>query len=398
MGRKAGGITRRRSRLCLVGAIAITVLVIAPGHAGAASRSNNAGASTLQVTRTVTFVHGINGNFRNFQCSNLSAGWVAILSLVCADPQFTEESFPYYQDLGYASPGATPPCPEMPPPDQNTGILFVDPNSIDPNICDSKGALAFSGAALQAHLAGLGTPDTVLANSMGGAIARGWLALAQASGSDPSLAHADSVVFLQGAQAGSWAARVGEAVAHAPVIGPIARAISHLIGLDVDRPGVLDVTPQSPWYSSVNPFGVPALAYYNFYSNLLVNFQVNLLFFHLNLGSRNLGDTVMLPGSDDPFDMPPFGGAKFLPGGEQTTNRHEYGINGQVNVNPADLAIPVLLARDVRRIISNPISHFQFGSNIGTITVPSCAAGAPTTSVADEVFRILQNPTAGCAS
>jgi len=106
----------------------------------------------------------------------------------------------------------------------------------------------------------------------------------------------------------------------------------------------------------------------------------------------------MLPGSDDPTDLPLLGGAKFLPGGQQTANRHEYTVNGQVNVNPADLAIPALLARDVVRLVSSPINHFNFGNNVGTIQVPSCAAGAPATSVADEVFRLLQNPTAGCAS
>ena len=356
--------------------------------------------SVQAATRTVTFVHGINGNFLDFDCLNLTGGFKAILAQVCADPAFTEESFPYYQDVGYASPGATPPCPEMPRPDTNTGPLFVDPDAIDPNICDSKGALAFTAAALHDHLAALNTPDTVLANSLGAAITRGWLAIAQFNGSgDQSLAHADSVVFLQGAQAGSWAALAGQAIASAPVIGPIAQRISQLIKLDVNRPGVIDVTPQSPWYFSVNPFGVPPnVAYYNFYSNLLVNFQVNLLFFTLNMGSVNTGDLVMLPGSDDPTDLPLLGGAKFLPGGQQTANRHEYAVNGQVNVNPADLEIPVLLARDVLRLINSPINHFNFGSNVGTIEVPSCAASAPITTVAGEVFRLLQNPTAGCAS
>jgi len=357
-------------------------------------------AQEAAVTRTVTFVHGINGNFLNFQCSNLAGGFAAILAQVCADPAFAEESFPYYQDLGYASPGATPPCPAMPPPSTNTGPLFVDPNAINPDICDSKGALAFTSAALHDHLGALHTPDTVLANSMGAAIARGWLAIAQLNGNgDKSLAHADSVVFLQGAQAGSWAALAGQAIASAPVVGPIARRISQLAHLDLDRPGVMDVTPQSPWYFSVNPFGVPAnLAYYNFYSNLLVNFQVHLLFFTLNMGSFNTGDLVMLPGSDDPTDLPLLGGAKFLPGGQQTANRHEYAVNGQVNVNPADLAIPPLLVRDVVRLASSPINHFNFGSNVGTIGVPSCAPGAPMTTVANEVFRLLQNPKTGCAS
>jgi hypothetical protein len=320
---------------------------------------------------------------------------------VCASPAYTEESFAYYQDLGYAAPkGTTPPCPDMPAPDTNTGILHVDPNSINSDICDSKGALAYTAAALHDHLADLSTPDTVLANSMGGAIARGWLALAQHNGTgDKSLAHADSVIFLQTVQASSYVARAGEALASTPVIGPIARTISHAIGFDVDRPGVLDVTPQSPWYRSVNPVGVPAkLAYYNFYSNIVVNLQANLGFFKISTGSFNVGDAVVLPGNPDPAAMPRGGSAQFLPGGKQTANRHQYAMNATVNVNPIDLTIPLLLARDIARIINNPISHIRFGSNVGTIKVPSCAAGSPEITVADEILRVLQHPTAGCAS
>lgn len=247
MQRKAGRSVRAGGRLSLIGVIALAAIVVPSAQAGATARSQHA-AEVLRVQpvmRTVTFVHGINGDYRNFRCSDLTGSFVAILVKVCADPAFTGESFPYYQDLGYASPGTTPPpCPNMPPPDTNTGFLFVDPDAINPDLCDSKGALAFSAAALHDHLTKLKTPDTVLANSMGGAIARGWLAISQLNGSgDRSLAHADSVVFLQGAQAGSWAARAGEAIASVPGVAPIARRISQLIHLDVDRPGVMDVTP-----------------------------------------------------------------------------------------------------------------------------------------------------------
>jgi hypothetical protein len=381
--------------------LAVTVPSAQAGAATARTQHPYHAVAVQAAKRTITFVHGINGNYRSFQCKNLTGStYEAILKAVCASPAYTEESFAYYQDLGYAAPkGTTPPCPGMPAPDTNTENLYVDPDSINPDICDSKGALAYTGAALHDHLADLGTPDTVMANSMGGAIARGWLAIAQHNGAgDKSLAHADSVIFLQTVQAGSYVARAGEAIASTPVIGPIARIISHAIGFDVDRPGVLDVTPQSPWYVSVNPVGVPAnLAYYNFYSNIVVNFQINLGFFKINAGSFNIGDTVVLPGNPNPTAMPKGGSAQFLPGDKQTANRHQYAMDATVNVNPIDLTIPPLLARDITRIINNPISHIRFGSNVGTIKVAGCAAGSPQITVADEILRVLQHPTAGCA-
>jgi len=398
----------RATVLAMGGAAALLISTLTGGSASAA-KVNHLGTATAPLSRsantdprTVEFVHGINGNYRNFQCGNLTGGYAAILAQVCgARGAFTEQSFAYYQDQGYAS--ASPPaCPGMPPPDTATGALFVDPTAIDPHICDSKGALAYSAAALDTHLVSTSRPVTVIANSMGGAITRGWLALADQK-KDASLTQADSVIFLQGAQSGSWAAAAGERAASIPVVGPIVRYVSSRLGFDVNRPGVVDVTPESRWYGSVNPSvpdpGVPAgLAYYNFYSNITVNFEINLGFFTLHTGSFNMGDTVMLPGSDNPRDEPRLGGARFLPGGQQTTSRHQFAMDSQVNINPGDVLVPPLLVRDAIRIINDPLSHFRFSSTVGSVDVTGCGAGSPSVTAAAEVFRILQDPTHGCAS
>jgi hypothetical protein len=352
--------------------------------------------------RTVEFVHGINGNYRQFQCGNLSGGFQAILQQLCAQSsQFTVDSFPYYQDQGYA-PGRLQPCsPSLADPDKNTGKLYVDPDSIDPTICDSKGALAYSTAALDEHLASLSGPVSVVANSMGGAITRGWLTLAASNGSsDKSLSNADSVVFLQGAQEGSWASGVGQLLSNYPnpIVDQIVQEGTYLANLDVNRPGVMDVAPLSPWYQSVNPSGVPSqLAYYNFYSALSLQLQVNFGLVKLDEGSFNAGDLVMLPGSDKPTAMPLTGGARFLPGGAQTTNRHQFTMAGQVNINPLDFADPKLLGRDLQRVLASPLTHFNFSTHTDQVMVTGCGPGSPQASAASEVLRILQNPTGGCS-
>lgn len=104
----------------------------------------------------------------------------------------------------------------------------------------------------------------------------------------------------------------------------------------------------------------------------------------------------MLPGTDNPTDEPIGGGAKFLPGGVQTTNRHEFAMNDQVNINPVDFSIPPLLIRDVARVMASPVSHLHFPQTDGQVRVTGCGPGSPSVDAAAEVLRILQNPAEGC--
>jgi hypothetical protein len=145
--------------------------------------------------------------------------------------------------------------------------------------------------------------------------------------------------------------------------------------------------------------GVPAqLAYYNFYSNLTLNFEVNFSFFTLNTGSFDAGDLVMLPGSANPRAEPADGGEMFLPGGAQTTNRHEFAMNDQLSIDPyADALFPPLAAADIKRILASPVTHFNLPSDDNLVKVAGCGAGSAAVTVAAEVATLLKNPTHGCA-
>ncbi|MCL5444687.1 MAG: hypothetical protein M1121_01305 [Actinobacteria bacterium] len=368
----------------------------------------------VSQVRTVVFVHGINGRFNQFECRNLKGGFKAILLKICDNPYaFNVLPFAYYQDMGYAS-STGPPCSAnggMPPPDQYTGLLYVDPNSISADICDSKGALAFSSAALDKELSNLPGPASVVANSMGAAIARGWLTIAWDDAHtdarepyvDNSLTNVDSVVFLQGAQAGSWAAGAGEALNSynsfvAPLLDQLMVATSSAAGLDVNRPGVIDVAPVSRWYRSVNTVlpspGVPRRpAYFNFYSNLNLNFVLQILWASVSLGSVDVGDTVMLPGSNNPTSTPLLGGAKFLPGNQQTATRHQFAMNANLTVNPADAISGV---NAISTILYDPVTHLNFPNKTGIVDVQSCIPSAGRISAADQVLAILDNPKGAC--
>lgn len=377
------------------------------------------GGRPVSPSRNVEFVHGINGKFPAFECGGpLNGGFGDVLRSLCGNPQFSPKSFRYYQDAGYTYQSSTNSCTDssgnpMPGPDVATGGLYINPNSINPAFCDSKGALSYSSAALHDQLGALPGPTTVIANSMGGAITRGWLTLTGGSSGDPSLSNADSVVFLQGAQEGSWADGAAQALGGTPVVGPglkwIASKVSSLFGLDVNRPGVADLAPRSNWYQTVNGAPVPSpgvppqLAYYNFYSNLNLLFQLNFFFYTQTVATVDLGDLVMLPGSNNPTAMPVGGGEKFLPGNAQTSNRHQFAMDGSVglSVNPADAVNPVgsalsKLTAAVYDLYHNPVSHFSFPSKDGSDMVDSCNGSGQVTA-ADQILTILQNPTSGCS-
>jgi alpha-tubulin suppressor-like RCC1 family protein len=371
-------------------------------------------SATVSVTptgpRQIVFVHGINANARDIQRHVNPHTWNDLMDLL--EQNFgaaNKKIFPYYQDLAYQNPGGPQPC--SPPqdgalyPDLFTAPLYTDPNSINSQICDSKGALAYSSAGLDDYLATIPGPATVIGNSMGGAITRGWLAMVQANAQGRSLSRVDSVIFIQGGQQGSYIGTVGESADRAltgSVIGDLGEQLSTDFNFDPRRPGVTDVAAGSFWYPSVNPLGVPAgLHYYNFYANLKAHIHQSLGFFTWGNVSADLGDVVFLPGDPSPTAMPPTGGARFLPG-SQAVDRHEFATTKDLNMGPADFAYSVFglgagQATMIATAISDPASHFNYGDNIanGSTLVDSCNGG-PQEPPANKIVEILMNPASGC--
>ncbi len=373
------------------------------------------------LPRIVEFIHGINGNYTQFQCNNLKGGFQAILSKICANrTDFTPQSFAYYQDIGYKLPHSSSCNVSLNQPDTNTGVLYVNPNSINEHICDSKGAVGYSSAALDKKLSEFATkhpnrPVTVMANSMGAAITRGWMTLAQTNGpGDKSLETVDSVIFLEGAQAGSYLAGFFEGLSMAtlyeglglPVVSPPAGAtalvlheilieVSKLLNLDMNRPGVWDMVPAWNWYQSVNPLPPPDLAYYNFYGNVRLHLYAKLLWTTIpgNNITLHLGDGVMLTGSNNPTAMPPWGGAKFLPGGSETSSIHQFSMGNYISINRAN---PATWGR-ILQLFSSPVWHIRFPNKVASVKVNSCEAGQGKIAVPDQVMEILNNPEEGCS-
>jgi len=378
--------------------------------------------------RQIVFVHGINGNFRDIFHLNANGqpvfGDYGELNTALADRYGLDNVafFPYYQDRGYALGGSNPPTCDssqaMPAADtraQGTIPVQTDSQSVNATNCDSQSDLGIDATmlddAISARPDGHG-PVAVIAHSMGGAITRGWLALAQTEGSGPgtALSKVDTVVTFQGAQQGAYGANIGAYLgrlwtsdqnAGGWFIPPILSKVQTFVPFYVKRPVITELAPQSTWYSAINPRGVPAqLNYFNFYSDIQFQNHLNIAWWRLDGKVHHLGDLVMLPGTDAPTDVPAAGGARFLPGGVNSPasgpNRYEWAL-----ANLHDLTFspnPDTYSRRIAVILGDPRSHFKLSGHLSekdTVPVPDCKTGQ-TSDVTDQILNVLADPTHAC--
>ena len=302
----------------------------------------------------------------------------------------------------------------------------------------SRGPLAFSATKLDddlntASVVPPSGPITIVANSMGAGIARGWLALDRHRNGHTAGDRVDSIVFVQGGHAGAWLLNRPNVYlgnqALVPFIQPVADGVANsmfsVLGVDLSRPASMDLAPQSRWYRSVNPSGVPDnIHYYNFYSSIEVNFEARFLLWSKRVAHVDLGDGIFLPGSNDPRDLPSGGGARFLPFGDQA-GQHQYSMRGSATFYfDADIcavtggygctvAISARFGNTLEQFINSPAGHGGLTGmrvDVGNITksrrdlmnssevlIESCAPGGQMVTPEHEIIRVLGDPASACS-
>jgi hypothetical protein len=294
------------------------------------------------------------------------------------------------------------------------GPLPVTGGAADRN--DGDSALAYDAAKLDDCISALVQWDVktfghplsiaVVANSMGGAITRGWLQLAKqraAAGLSSSLAGATTVVFLQGAIEGSWLAKVGEGADVGLNLGPDPLGLAHDIDswardlatkndLDPTRAGVKDLVPGSAWYRSIASAGPPPpLHYYTFSTNIRLDFYWEFLWWTKPGPSTDfLGDGLMQLGDPAFNALPQWGGSEFLLGA---------GLDQQQWTVEVTLTAPLTIngiAAIIDGVMHQPYAHFNFGSQIGHLQVPSCGPGHGPLAIPQELARIFNQPDNSC--
>jgi pimeloyl-ACP methyl ester carboxylesterase len=237
-----------------------------------------------------------------------------------------------------------------------------------------------------------GRKVVLIAHSMGAAIVRGFLAYSKER-RDGVWSMVDSVVFLEGAQDGSYlAGPAGFGLDAAAFVSQI----SWVSEVAPARPALHDLTPQSPWYSWTNPSAdhLPALPYYNVYGGLVVTTNLCLIFadWCWEAGRGEWGDFVMKEGTDDPHDLPDTGGARFLDGDSSSSN-------WQWGLNRTYAAYGVIHVPDaVLDALSDPIMHVNFGGQLDEIETQDCSTGATVSLDAALLTVIRDRMDEGAAS
>lgn len=330
------------------------------------------------VRRAFLFVHGIKGDFteRPFE---------ALMKPL--RERYGDEFvryFEYHQDAGHRLPDRRcepeRPLTEVLPYDDRVGYPVSFPVIGERAHCDSNDDVGVNGLFLEKDIARLVRTLEVekvmlIANSMGAAIVRAYLAYASATRAsrppgEDTLALVDGVLFLQGVQQGSYLLNLRsffdeDPIAHR-VRGPVARAVRDLVEIDPDRPAAADLTPESEMVRYVNRLEhIPRELHY-----LNVRSDIQLRPAVLAVGYRfpttvGVGDYLLLPGDQNPTRTPTDGGAGILPSvvaagrsSGQWTLRSEQTVFYEIAV----AQIPALIA-------TQPESHLALGGKMGELCV-----------------------------
>ncbi len=222
---------------------------------------------------------------------------------------------------------------------------------------------------------------TLLSNSGGSRIARTYLAYAQASGS-PSLQLVDMVVSLEGVQSGTYVAAIAAGFDRALESDPdavmvrdsILDQIKPIIKHDPRRPLFQDVTPRSDniTYTDQTVQIPSGPSYVNVDGDIRIHIIESLFLIPVQPSrTYSIGDGVILPGSDDPRDLPQTGGGRFLPSvAGRGASSDEWELTRDFNVNFDPLGfVPLVSIWEMSDVLAAPELHVNLGRDLDHMRV-----------------------------
>ncbi len=360
--------------------------------------------SLVSAPKPVEFVHGWSASYR-------SSDWTRFVDYLTAQLGETTNLFEYYQDKGdFDKTSGTCTSRSVQLPAQPDGGMPVDLTSISGSICDSASDIGLNAVLLDSDVQSLyaqtGQPVVLIANSMGAAIVRGFLAYSSERGDGVASTMVDSVFYLEGAQQGAFAAYGAYLSTGLWPISQILQQGLPLAGYPAgSRPANYELAPMSSWYRWVNPPAshLPQLPSFNAYGDISVDlhpcadigpFSACL---SLPLPTGIIGDLVLLPGSDDPHAVPPTGGARFLDGSPGSQN-WEWALEDQLQWNPWADPFAVGLATEA---FGSPVFHGNLGKSLGgtlsnttPIMVPDCQ-NPTSTPLVSEITHLVGGRVTG---
>ncbi|OGO70315.1 MAG: hypothetical protein A3H36_01460 [Chloroflexi bacterium RIFCSPLOWO2_02_FULL_71_16] len=280
----------------------------------------------VDLKRVILYVHGTTGDFTRLDFPVLRSPLEA---------RYEVQNYEFYEDRGNAVVGdpkfACQIGRQRSIPTFSTDAFTryeFEPDQPEgaPGVCDSNDSIELNAVILDGDVADLLTRSdrvTLISNSGGAAIVRGYLAYASAAATG-TLAGVDLSVSLEGVQTGTYLAAAYASSDFARSDRPIHswvqdRALEFFkkdLVHDPTRPAFQDVVPQGPFQRYIaRADAIPNEPHYlNVAGDLVVNVHYFLLFWeYRDPDVVPVGDFVMLPGFDDPTAPSPLGGALFLP-------------------------------------------------------------------------------------
>ena len=354
----------------------------------------------------VLFVHGysasaIDNNWIDSPPRQQDEGFIHELGRQIGADDIT--SFPYVQDMAYASSGVCNP-PSAALPETPDGGMPYDASSVSRDACDSNSDIGLNAVALDAEVQALheqtGQRVVLVANSMGGAIVRGFFAYSYERHDGVAASMVDSAFFIEGAHQG--ALPTADAVQQAPnLIVQLIRQWLSSSGNLPSGPAVSELAPQSTWYKWVNPnpAHVPQVPSFNAYGDIGLA-VTSCLFGAFCVRTPvvfygTVGDGVLMPGSDNPLATPLTGGARYLNGAPSAQN-WEWDVRSQVPWDPTSVLTlgPAGAYLVATAIMNSPASHTNMGTEMYQTSVPDCQSGQAI-SLDSELIRVIEGRVTG---
>jgi pimeloyl-ACP methyl ester carboxylesterase len=303
------------------------------------------------VKQPVIFVHGLNQNAHDMGKKAFVPIYSALQAL-----SGQVQTFCYVDDQAYAD-GSDPKlsCPPRYTP------------------CISQSAVLDNAIKLAGMISDLYQKTdqkvTLIGYSMGAAIIRTALAGCQQNVTcqavlGPKIAEmVNNVFFLNGVQQGSWMlqSNKGKTIPAAiSFLQAIKSPIAKILGLEVNAHAETDLAPQSINIASHNSL-VPAknIHYFNFYGDIKLSLKVPGIY--PSTKQIDIGDGVLLPGTDNPQDIPFWGGARFCLQCE--------GQNfSQIDANTTYKQWPLTIEKSIDLVnLCTPISVIQHNCLLGSL-------------------------------
>jgi hypothetical protein len=356
--------------------------------------------------KPILYVHGVTTGFEAPSFDSLFQDSAIASSVI---------RFDYFQDLGPVHP-----CLRALPTVESSTEMPVDLASANQTVCDSQSDIGINAVALRdfvrEQFAASGGQRVILVGfSMGASIIRGFLGYSTALGDGTATDMVDSVIFIEGAHDGSYLLVTPNTISGAASILGSIPGVQQFVedwvtdqaarfNFDFQRPAATELNPASSWYAWANSPNRPLpgnIGYYNAYGAIDLKARVCAWdWFGISWCHEphvlDIGDGLLLPGTDDPYDGPTplhperlWGGARFSR--PTTAEQWEWPLYHKFVIHPLNLSKDPKgeAQRLVAAIGAAPELHMNISSQSASTYVFDCTTGA-TTGLNQQLLKILK--------